>query len=285
MKVSSFAIKARVLNRQASRSDRQLCTLRGIMKPTKTLLRRSAGPILVSACLLGLGIGGVTRSSQNGTATQGKAPRIQNKTRSFEVIQTGAGIGSNGIVELSLRNGYEKNITAYAVSVNGLISTQDFRYSDGDDQVGIAPEAVYATHAGVARSRKLEGAAQQALDIIVLAVVFDDKTTDGDPRLVAELLDTRQGSKIQLMRVIGLVNKALRSAATIDDAAFEKLRSEISSLPIESQNSTAESSRLRGERDSALWRLNQITAASDSRNAKERMIRFKEACESLAARL
>lgn len=255
------------------------------MKRSRTLLRRSAVPvILVSACLLSLGIGGVARRTHNGLGAQSKAPRIQNKTRSFEVTQAGASLDPNGIVELSLRNGYDKNITAYAVSVNRLISEVDFLYSEGEDQVGIAPEAVYATHAGVARSRNPDVAAQQGLDIIVLAVVFDDKTGDGDPMLIAEILNTRQGSKIQLARIIGLVNRALRPAVKIDDTAFDLLISEISSLPTDSQSSVAESDSLRGEKNSALEHLNHLKH-SGSLDANERMIRFKETCEKLAARL
>lgn len=237
--------------------------------------------ILVAICALVLGIGGFARKSANDLPTRSNSPRVQNKTRAFEVKQIRH---DEGRVELGLKNGYKRNITAFAVSVNRLISQVDFLYSELEDQIGIAPEEVYTSGVSFARSNNPAVAAQENLDIRVLAVVFDDKTSDGDPSLVAEILNMRQGSKIQLTRIIGLVNKALTSLPIIDDTAFDKLRSQISSLPTDSQSSTAESTSLRGEKDAALRRLDQIVHSS-SQSAKKRIRRLKETCENLFARL
>lgn len=236
---------------------------------------------LISMCLLVLGIGGVARKSSSGLTAKNNSPQIQNKTRSFEVNRIA---NNEGRVELGLKNGYKKNITAFAVSVNRLISEVDFLYSELEDQNGLAPEEVYTSAISVARSNNPAVAAKEGLDITIIAVLFDDNTSDGDPSLIAEILDMRRGSKIQLRRIISLVNKALSSSGIIDDTEFDKLRSQISSLPIDSQISAAESSSLRGEKDAGLRRLDRVLhSSSDSANKK--MALFRETCETLLARL
>jgi hypothetical protein len=237
--------------------------------------------VFASICIVVFGMGSISPKSAN--RGQQTIQQVNNKTQYFEVTEVNCDLCPR-IVELSLRNGYVKNITAYAVSVNGFVSAQDFRYSDGEDQIGISPNAVFSAYAGVSRSGNPDIAARQGLNITVLAVIFDDKTSDGDPKIVTHILDTRQGSKIQLERVIGLVNKTLQSKAEMYDSDIDQLKIEISSLSTASRNPT-ELAQLRSEKDSALWRLNRIAADLGSASVRERLIRFKEACQSLASRL
>src|SRR6185369_17584646 len=203
---------------------------------SKTLLQRSSVPgILFIACLLGLGIGGVSLKVQTSTGKQTNGPRIQNRTQSFEVAQVIPIVGENGAVGLSLRNRYNKNITACSVSVNGSITEVDFAFSELEDQRGLSPESVYEQKYSFAR-RVNKSAARQNLDISILAVVFDDKTGDGDPKFVTEILDTRLGSKIQLTRIIALLNDAL-NLPRVPYEAVDTLKARISSLPVDSANS------------------------------------------------
>ncbi|HXU35793.1 MAG TPA: hypothetical protein VN937_05475 [Blastocatellia bacterium] len=252
------------------------------MRSSKTVLQRSSVPvILLIVCLLGLGIGGVSLKSQKSTGIQSNTPRIQNRTRSFEVVQVSPSVGENGEVELSLRNRYSKNITACAVSVNGSITEVDFAFSELEDQRGLSPESVYEQKYSFAR-RVNKSAARQNLDISILAVVFDDKTGDGDPKFVTEILDTRLGSKIQLTRIIALLNDAL-NLPRVPYEAVDTLKARISSLPVDSANSTSETARegLRNQKSDALRRLESQT----SLNPQERIRTLKDIYESLAARL
>src|SRR6266478_1335706 len=133
------------------------------MRLSETVLQRSSIPvILFIVCLLGLGIGGVSLKGKKSTGIESNAPRIQNRTRSFEVAQVRPSVGENGEVELSLRNRYSKNITACAVSVNGSITEIDFAYSELEDQRGISPESVYTYNYPFVRRVK-ESAARQNL--------------------------------------------------------------------------------------------------------------------------
>lgn len=251
----------------------------------ETLRRSSFAPVVmvVSICAIGLGISGFARKSGNGPSKQdgtrqiqNSTPRVQNNTHSFELTQARQNLDVDGEgVELSLRNGYDKNITAWAVSVNGLLSTMDFVYSEGEDRIGIVPEAVYTSMFGYVRSVNHHAvAARQGLDINVLAVVFDDKSSDGDQKLVAGIFDWRRKSKQRLTRIVDLLNRDLNSPGTIDETAFDGLRSRLSSLAAPSRGPNERDDVLRwlGERDHHL-------------SPRERIGRVKEACESLLARL
>lgn len=247
-------------------------------------LRTSVSSIVILAGIFALYMGTVMRKGAGQLSTRSSAPRIQNKTHSFEVVQANSNPEANGCIQLSLRNGYRRNITAYVVTANRLISIIDFLYSEGDDQSGIAPDAVHTRPVCVPKAIDPEIAATEGRQIFVQAVVFDDGTGDGDPEFIADILNRRRGSKIQLTRIIGVVKRVLNSGNTIDDNALEALKSEISSLTTESQASVAESDSLRGQKDAALSLLNGLMR-SGSRDVRETIIRFKENCESLSARL
>lgn len=258
------------------------------MKRSKAFLR-SPGVVpvitLVSTFALFLGMGAAARKSgnaprrQDGTPQiQSITPRVQNKTRSFELTQArrNRDIDVSG-PELSLRNGYDKTITACAVSVNGLIALIDFVYSDseGHDQRAIAPGAVYTRwfSYGV-RSVNRSGAAQEDFDINVLAVVFDDKSSDGDEKAVASILYDRMRSKRLLTRIVDLLNENLNSRRTIDDTVFDELISRISSLSSDPGDAS--------DKNDVLQWLGELNHGLSS---SERIVRVKETCESLVARL
>jgi hypothetical protein len=177
--------------------------------------------------------------------------------------------------ELSLRNGYDKKITAFTLTVNGLIVMTDFAYSEGEDHRAIAPGAVYTSGFGNARHYvDHEGAARDDFDINVLAVVFDDKSSDGDEKAVAAILYYRHKSKRLLTRFVDLLTEDLNSLRTIDETVFDELRSRISSL----SNDPGDSSDI----NAALRWLDQ---SDHGLSLKERMVGVKEACEILVARL
>ena len=249
------------------------------MIPYRSFLRGSSVPVITTIAIfaLVLGIGAVGRKSAIGSRAQSESQRIQNRTRSFEVTETSLNSSADGGAELSFRNGYDKYITAYTVSVNGSITEIDFLYSDFKDQEGIAPKTVYTKNFFFARPANPALSNRQKLEINVIAVVFDDKTGDGDPRLVAQILAARQESKIQIMRIIDLLNKALDSPGILKrEISLDSVKSEISSLPTNSQHSS--------EKEDALLRLDRLNSLN-SQKPKESIRHLKETYESLVARL
>jgi hypothetical protein len=253
------------------------------MKRSKAFLRSSSVPIVVFAVLvLFLSIGAARKSgSQPGNQDwtqklQSITPRVQNKTRSFEITRARQNRGVSGSgPELSLRNGYDKNITAFAVSVNGLIALSDFVYSESEDGRAIAQGAVYTRWFGnVRRSAHRPAPAQEDFDIEVLAVVFDDKSSDGDKEAIGFLLDQRLKSKRLLTRVVDLLNEDLDSSRTSDDTMSAELRSRISSLSDDPSDSSDINDVLR-------W----ISQTASGLSSSERTVQVKEICENLISRL
>jgi hypothetical protein len=177
--------------------------------------------------------------------------------------------------ELSLRNGYEKNITAFAVSVNGLIIMSDFAYSENEDRRTIAPGAVYTSGFGnVRRSVNRVAVAREDFDIKILAVLFDDKSSDGDDKGVAFLLNNRLKSKRILARIVNVLNEGPEPLRNIDDTATSELTSRISSLSSNPDDASDINDVLR-------W----LDQSNHGLSASKRIARVKETCESLVARL
>lgn len=246
----------------------------------------SSSPIVILAGIFALFLvmGGVMRNGVDKPSTRSSTSRIQNKTHSFEVTQATANPGANGCIQLSLRNGYHRRITAYGISANKLITIIDFLYGDGEDQPGIAPDAVHTRPVCVPKAVDPNVASKEGREILVQAVIFDDGTGDGDPEFIADILNRRRGSKIQLTRIIDVVKRVLTSGKTIDNTALEALKSEVSALTTDSQGSMAESDSLRGQKQAALSLLDNLTH-SGSRDVRETIIHFEEMCERLVARL
>ncbi|MEN3332634.1 MAG: hypothetical protein V7641_1999 [Blastocatellia bacterium] len=244
--------------------------------PKHFLMNSVSVVVLLSVSALALVIGTSGAKQANSITTQNKTPRFQNKTRAFDVIQTSdlmQAKASNNSVKLLLRNGYDKNITAFALSVNGLITMMDFVYSEGEDYRGIFPGTIYTHDLAFARPDNPNIAAQQNLDINILAVVFDDKSSDGDPNPITAILNARRESKAQLTSMVQLLNNALNSAKTTDNTVLDRLKSQILSLPVNSQFSDEKEDALRW-----LDRHNNL-------NPRQRIEHLKETCENLLVRL
>lgn len=237
---------------------------------------------LASLCALVLVVGAARRTGngpgkQSGTPhMESFTPRVQNKTRSFEITRARRNLDIDGAgPELSLRNGYNKYITAFAVSVNGLISLPDFVYSEGEEYRAIAPGVVYTRGFGnVRRSVDHAAAAREDFDIKVLAVVFDDKSSDGDEKAVAYILEQRLKSKRLLTRIVDLLSGGLNSLKTPDDGVLDELRSEISSLSSDPSDASDTNDALR-------W----FDQSNHGLSPNERIVRVKETLEKLVARL
>lgn len=247
------------------------------------LLRASRVPIftIVPICMVFLSLG-VARKSGNGPKRQNGAqqmriitPRVQNQTRSFELIRARQNLDVDKAgPELSLNNRYERNITAFALSVNGLIVMTDFAYSEGQDQRAIAPGAVYTSVFSTIYSVNPAVASREGFNVNVLAVLFDDNTSDGDEKAIAMLRYPRLKSKQLLTRIIDLFDQDLDSPRTTDDSVFNELISRISSLSADPNDSSDTNDVLR-------W----LGQADPRLSPRKRVIGVKETCESLIARL
>jgi hypothetical protein len=146
---------------------------------------------------------------------------VKNNTRAFDVVS----IEKTGMGDLQLvfRNGYEKKITGFQVTVGGA-RIQTELILGGDEREFIIPGATY---------QKIY-MAQEGLDrhgITIRAVVFEDGSADGEPKFIEEIKDYRLGLKIERQRVLELLQGILALPDADMSVALEELEAKIPSLP------------------------------------------------------
>jgi hypothetical protein len=73
----------------------------------------------------------------------------------------------------------------------------------------------------------------EPVDVSVVAVTFEDKSSDGDPLFIKEINDARRGFHQELKRMKPLLDTALGSPDIDSPAIFGKLKTQIEALPLE----------------------------------------------------
>lgn len=114
-----------------------------------------------------------------------KPLKILNRTRLFTVVN--ARVHDNWI-ELDLKNNYDKPITSFQVSI-GDITTQVELMANEEAEI-IPPGGISNTQYPTQDELDTHG-------IKILAVLFDDQTGDGDPKVLYNLLQYREGMRTQ----------------------------------------------------------------------------------------
>lgn len=192
---------------------------------------------------------------------QGQSLLANNRTSGFQVVDMQV---RGNQLQLSLRNNYSKNITAYTISVGNVRAEEDFIYSNRV----IAPGEVYTVNTPISSSDPSTS---------ILAVVFEDGTSDGEASVAAAIRDRRQGEKAQLTRILPLIENALRLSDSELPRALSELPSRISSLPaIASAGRSREfRSGLRNGSEDALRTIQRISQATDYLNLREELIRIQ----------
>jgi len=154
-------------------------------------------------------------------------PIVKNETKCLQFVSLEK-IGPRFVTRM--QNTCNRAITAYVMAVcDAPESATD--YSIGPDSIEPGKIVEITTPLRAFSDKCTSQAAQPSLTM--LAVVFDDRSTEGDYGWAKSILDDRRGHKIQLKRI----NRLLREAAQWSDrdtpAAIERLRNEISSLPVD----------------------------------------------------
>jgi hypothetical protein len=153
-------------------------------------------------------------------------------------------------VVLSVRNDYDKTITAFSVTSSGVTARNEML---GSDYV-IAPGSTNTGEYG------LPSASGPENGIAVMAAVFEDGTTDGDPEFVKQILDARAGKQAQLARIIPILEGAsiaLKEAGS--SQKWQTLQLQIAQLPdCEKRKSFEFCAALNDEKELALRKVKQL---------------------------
>lgn len=147
---------------------------------------------------------------------------IENRTSAIEVVSLDKHLEQDVLVVI-LKNRYPKPITGYKFSVGDSIEYRERRNHmilTGEEVREFLPLQV----------------GLEAKGIKILAVIFDDDTTEGDAQFVKEIKDYRKGSGIER-------NKALRFLREIANSPDQDLNSALSTVdsrlaPLSSEESS-----------------------------------------------
>jgi hypothetical protein len=107
----------------------------------------------------------------------------------------------DGQLKISLKNNHTETITAYAINFGDTTIKEDFAYSDV--HLGIEPGDTFQTNNPVSPS--LIGSEPPPL--YLLTVLLKDGTNDGDSKVAQEINDERLGEKIQIFRMLKILEK------------------------------------------------------------------------------
>jgi hypothetical protein len=195
-----------------------------------------------------------------------EALTVKNKTRFFHLDNLEK--TKDGDLQLSLRNAYDKRISGFQVSIGRVQTQVEFMYNE--DQM-IAPGAIHVENLPIQ-------ADTQALGIGILAVVFEDGTSEGEQRFISEITEKRSGEKVQINRVLSLISRTLDLPATQIMAEIGALESRIASLPEDRGDGRRDDFEL-GLHDGKLRMLDAIRDAQnrDAQNNERRGIEGVEA--------
>jgi hypothetical protein len=161
------------------------------------------------------------RQRQKREKLKGVELRVLNLTRGLAVVKLEKHVDQD-LIHVVFRNDYEKIITAYKVSVgSGTIASECLSVQETGDLVPFRPgevrEEMYPLQIDV-----------ETLGIKILAVVFDDKTSDGVPKYVQEMEEYRRGLKIGIKHALQLLDGISQLPSQEIPQALGRVRLELS---------------------------------------------------------
>jgi hypothetical protein len=192
--------------------------------------------LLLGLSLLGLGTTYYSSASQPSTRQSQTVPAVTNKTTAIEVISI-LPAQSFGY-ELVMRNASEKNINGYSVGFSNSGSVTSDRTSTSKPI--IAPGEQFKLRLPVPTT------------VIILYVVFDDNSIDGDAELAAQLQDRRLGIQKQLQNIVNLLS------SEGPNADVEQLQEKIKQLPDQAPGSDYVVAGMRNAKEDALVALQRL---------------------------
>jgi hypothetical protein len=160
---------------------------------------------------------------------QSTEPRVLSETNSLQLVSL---IQSEGTYTLKLKNVSNKDINGYTIGAGagGKLAV--------DLTIGsriISPGDIIEEHIPVTNLQSSSSGTSSPASITILAVFFEDGTSDGFPEAIAETKYRRQGTKIQLTRILAIL-EASSSGGTDRSAFLRKLKEQVSSLPETSED-------------------------------------------------
>lgn len=175
------------------------------------------------------------------TPATGSVPSIINKTQSLDVVDVQPQISNLPRFRLTIRNLSAKNVRALTLKLFARGRGAEITMPQGVDggariEAGGFFELPFPL-AGV--TRKAAGSDEMSIPpdqhFVISSVVFADDTYEGDPSEAAEFLAFALGRRIELKRILPVLEAALNGAN--DTEAPNRLRSSLQALSFETETS------------------------------------------------
>jgi hypothetical protein len=152
--------------------------------------------------------------------------KVTNRVKSISVVSIEKNSGNTSIV-ISLKNNSDKKITAYMVAAGESLTFTDYAFSEED---GILSQGIIKVHEGIRIVYLKDKSPHISPDlrnkgIAVLAVIFEDGTTEGAPDSVKNLIQYRLGGKSQVEQTISNLEAVKDLSESNQLTKFEQLKS------------------------------------------------------------
>jgi hypothetical protein len=198
---------------------------------SRNFQRKTGQPRVLCGVVLGLGTLASTaplvrssRQTQVLSAPQDSIsrPKINRKSKT-DVLQVVGTIVTGGFVKLSLKNVSNKSINGVQLAINGGILQIEFLDADRPENQRLLPGAIYE------ETFPFNGVTP--VEVAILAVTFDDKTSSGTTSLADQIFETRRGVKEVLTRFQSVLADARKSPDADSIVILERLKAQVNDLP------------------------------------------------------
>jgi hypothetical protein len=248
------------------------------MSRTLTAFQKtSLAVVLTSAACLTLLVSNFSATRRSNG--QGNSPQITKRTSGFQPASL---TEKDGDYILVLKNNYGKSINGYVIGTGprGKLTV--------DLTIGsraITPGDVAEERIPISNLRASSEGGISSPSITILAVLFEDGTSEGAAPAIAEIKERRRGTKIQLKRILPLIQNLLSSPGSAKLTTLGQLKEQIASLPEAAEEVTSLHGKqgFHGAKEDALMIL-QSLEQSDL-GLQEGLARIKADIEKRIARL
>lgn len=193
--------------------------------------------------------------------------KVINKTSFFRIIEMEK--VSQGNLRLILKNDYDKRITAFQIAIDNTTALIDALYTDAEHSIPPGSIREHIEPLNIDPHMK-----EHYLSI--LAVVFDDGTSDGDSVAIKEINDYRLGSRMQMDHTLPLLNEIMNLPDDEISAALDNLPSSLLSASQVAEHQPLSLNTKLGMRNRAKMLAHQIKNIKnkDIEETKARLVKF-----------
>jgi len=185
--------------------------------------------IIISLLLIVVGFGTVSSRRM-----QDKRPQLSNKskTSALEIVKIEVRNDIEAAI-VTFKNVSSKNINAVRLAYNKGSLQIDFLGASEPERQRLGPGTTYQ------ETLPLTNASEE-FEVSVLAVTFDDKSSDGDPESIKQIIDARRGFTKEMKRLRPLLEAAIASPDGDSSTILDRLKSQVEALPLEKSDDSSD---------------------------------------------